>query len=284
MSLVFPAQRVADSRPISQEHGRVGDARRLADRRRQAVGTCLLPSLFAALPAIRNAFGVRIARRSRRHAHSRAGEFCARTMRTGRAPSRTAHGRKSFRAKATGGAPCLTARARCCCRSTRAARRWCSKARSRRSARRRARNRSATLAGWVRAETFRRLLCDQRARCARRRSSRIWPAWRRGWRRRRFPATGRIAALVPSGADSNDHLGRQSVQIAFRRRRSERTFAAPIFRAMASGGRRHVRSLDADRYRHRPHDRRQRHRRHRAIPRRADRRSRKINSIGSRGA
>ena len=64
------------STPVSQEHGRRGDARRLADGGRPAVGAGVLPSLFAALSSLRAAFGLRASGRGHRHPNCGAGKLC----------------------------------------------------------------------------------------------------------------------------------------------------------------------------------------------------------------
>ena len=58
---VLPAQPIADPRPVSQEHGRVRDARRIAGGRRTTLGVDLLSPLCPAFRSLRDQGCVRTA-------------------------------------------------------------------------------------------------------------------------------------------------------------------------------------------------------------------------------
>ena len=102
------------------------------------------------------------------------------------------------------------------------------------------------------------------------RGPRLRPAHRTGQRAPRdtdLQLSWRVPGLVSPGAGADSDLGRQPVQARRLRQRPLRTVAAPLVRAVASGGRGHLRSMDARRHRGRPADRRDGHRRRAPVSR-----------------
>ena len=96
------------------------------------------------------------------------------------------------------------------------------------------------------------------------------PRRRRGAGHPGLGGAGRMADLVPAGTGADGDLGRRPLQAGDRRQRPDRAFPPPVLRPSGTKWWRAPRTLDPDRHRHRPADRRHGHRRGAAIPRRAD--------------
>ena len=273
MSLCFAAQHLADACAVPEEHGRRRDAGRLADGRRPALGPGLLPPLCAEDRPLPDPRRLRVAGRGDRHPHRRAGKLRPGPGRARRPPAGAAddrgdrpRGRLARRAVRPAADPAAAAERqwrRAAVRGPGAQRRR--GAGHRRAARpRRLAGHPAARPGGLRT-IARTALGDRGAALRRPDPRRRRPAGHPGFRR-----AGRMAGLVPAGAGADGDLGRRPLQAGDRRQRPDPALAPPVLRQVAPGGGRHGRALDADRPRHRPADRRHRHRRGAAIPRRAD--------------
>ena len=221
---MLPAQRLADLHPVSEEHGRRGDARRVADGRRQGSGA------WSPAITIRRGFlhfelrsVCESSRRGDRHPDRCAGKLSAQGQ--GELAARRLEQRmveNGSPATATGAGRCSTVRGPCCCRSERPAPRCCSRARSSPQATSPRPSRSARLRdGSARNSNAVLFATSQSRRAGARLRSAIGRRQRASSRSAISGERRRDADLVPNRAGAHGDLGRQPVQVAVCRRRSE---------------------------------------------------------------
>ena len=223
--------------------GVVGDAGDLVDRRRPAVGAGRLPPLHAPHRSVRDARGVRIARRGGGDAHRGTREFRARPGGAGGAPARAAAGGRD---PARGGVARRAVRQHAILAA--AARRDRGRAAVRRpgdGGGGGAGNAAIAPARAVAGRACARAGVRHRvARPGRAAICRFAPIRQRRGRGEAVGVAERVSAVVPAGAGAHGDLGRRPEQGGAGRRRAAGPVAPPLFCQVARSRRTHVRPME----------------------------------------